>query len=163
MNRRLHLAVELVSAVLGIALLAIVALTLTGSMAWVVTTGSSMQPTFEAGDVAVVRPATAYAVGDVIAYRNDDLSRIVLHRVVEVRGDTLVTQGDANEWTDSHHPRHDQVLGRLWLHLPILGHVLDLLFRPAVAAGVVFIGTVLVLAAPARQRSAPTQPTPVGP
>lgn len=150
MPRPLHLTIELVSAVLGVALLAIVLLTLTGSMAWVVTTGVSMEPGIEAGDVAVVRPAGDYRVGDVIAYRNPDLGQVVLHRIVDRVDGRLVTQGDNNGWIDSHHPTEDQVLGRLSAHLPMLGRVLELLFRPAVAAGVVFIGTVLFLGAAAR-------------
>lgn len=142
-----RLAVELVSAVIGIGLLAVVVLTLTGSMAWVVTTGTSMEPVFRGGDVAVVRPAASYGPGDVIAYHNPDLGGVVvLHRIIEVAADgSFVTQGDNNDWVDSHQPSHDEVLGRLSLHLPALGRVLELLFQPIVAAAVVFVGTILVL------------------
>jgi signal peptidase I len=145
MRRHLRLFIELVSAVLGTALLAVVVLTLTGSVAWVVTTGSSMEPTFSDGDVAVVRPAGDYAVGDVVAYHNPDLGQIVMHRVIEEVDGRLVTQGDNNGWVDSHRPTSEEVVGSLSMHLPGLGRVLELLFQPAVAAALTFVGTILVL------------------
>ncbi len=158
MRRPLRLCIELVSALLGTALLVVVVLTLTGSVAWVVTTGNSMEPDFSEGDVAVVRPASDYAVGDVIAYHNPDLGQIVMHRVVEESGGRLVTQGDNNGWVDSHHPAPEEVMGSLSLHLPGLGRVLELLFQPGVAAAVVFIGTLLALGAGTAPRPRPEQP-----
>ncbi len=156
MARPLRLVVELVSALLGLGLLAAVVLTLTGSMAWAVTTGVSMQPTFDGGDVAVVRPAPRYEIGDVVAARNPDLNgRIVLHRVVDRVDGRLVTKGDNNDWVDSHRPRTEDVIGAVWLHLPGLGRVLSLLFRPEVAAATVFLGTVLVLGAGTRPGAVP--------
>ena len=152
MRAPVRIGIELVSAVLGLGLLVVVVLTLTGSMAWVVTTGVSMEPEFSDGDVAVVRPADSYEVGDVIAYRNQDLGRIVLHRIIDRVDGRLVTRGDNNDWVDSYRPTTQDVLGSLRLHLPLLGRLLELLFRPAVAAGVVFLGTVLVLGTGARQR-----------
>lgn len=152
MRRSLRLVVELVSALLGLGLLAVVTLTLTGSMAWAVIAGVSMQPTFAAGDVAVVRPAADYQVGDVVAARNPDLNgKIVLHRVVDRIDGRLVTRGDNNDWVDSHRPRSEDVIGTVWLHLPGLGRVLALLFRPEVTAAIVFLGTVLVLGTDARR------------
>lgn len=145
MHRHLRLCLELVSAVLGTALLVVVVLTVTGSMAWVVTTGTSMEPGFSAGDVAVVRPADDYAVGDVVAYHNPDLHQLVLHRVIDEVDGRLVTQGDNNDWVDSHRPVPEEVVGTLAFHLPGLGRVLEWLFQPAVAAVVAFLGTVLVL------------------
>lgn len=159
MSTLLRTGIELVSAVLGIALMVIVVMTLTGSMAWVVTTGASMEPQFEAGDVAVVRPGGSYGEGDVIAYRNPDLGRVVLHRVIDKVDGRLVTQGDNNAWVDSHRPTDDEVLGALWLQLPAIGGVLALLFRPGVAAAVVFLGTVLVLATSTRTRPLPEPAT----
>lgn len=164
MRRSLRIVIELVSALLGTALLVVVVLTLTGSMAWVVTTGNSMEPAFSAGDVAVVRPAGDYAVGDVIAYHNPDLGQIVMHRVVEQADGRLVTQGDNNDWVDSHHPAPEEVMGSLSMHLPGLGRILELLFQPAVAAAVVFIGTILALGANSARRPRSEQPatTPQG-
>lgn len=152
MRSPVRVGIELVSAGLGLGLLVVVALTLTGSMAWVVTTGVSMEPEFSDGDVAVVRPADTYELGDVIAYRNPDLGQVVLHRVIDRADGRLVTRGDNNEWVDSYRPAPEDVMGSLRLHLPAVGGVLELLFRPPVAAGMVFLGTVLVLGAGGRQR-----------
>lgn len=155
MHAPVRSGIELLGTAVGLALIAVVVLTLTGSMAWVITTGVSMQPQFEEGDLAVVRPAAAYDVGDVIAYRNRDLDRIVLHRVVDVVDGRLVTRGDSNDWIDSYRPTPDEVLGRLSAHLPGLGRASRVLLDPAVAAGAVFGGTVLLLGASGRPRGRP--------
>lgn len=155
MRTSLRLGIELVSAALGVGLLVVVVLTLTGSMAWVVTTGTSMEPELTAGDVAVVRPAGDHAVGDVIAYRNPDLGQIVLHRVIDEVDGRLVTQGDNNDWVDSHRPAPEGVLGSLTMHIPGLGVVLAWLFQPAVAAAVAFVGTVLLLSRGTRPHPSP--------
>lgn len=156
MRPSLRLGIELVSAALGTGLLVVVVLTLTGSMAWVVTTGTSMEPGISAGDVAVVRPADDYAVGDVIAYRNPDLGQVVLHRIVDEVDGRFITQGDNNDWADSHRPAPGEVLGVLALHLPVLGRALAWLFEPAVAAAMAFIGTVLVFGRGTRHRPLPS-------
>ena len=41
-----------------------------------------MEPGFQTGDLAILRPAGSYAVGDVVAYRSESLDTIVMHRIV---------------------------------------------------------------------------------
>lgn len=65
----------------------ITAATATGQIAYVATHGVSMEPQFHRGDLAVVRPAASYEVGDVVAYRSELLDTVVLHRIVARDGD----------------------------------------------------------------------------
>ena len=39
-----------------------------------------MEPGFHAGDLAILRTADRYAVGDVVAYRSPILNTVVMHR-----------------------------------------------------------------------------------
>ncbi|MFC7130198.1 signal peptidase I [Haloferax chudinovii] len=93
----------------------------------------SMSPTFDAGDVVVVRdvPPADISAGDIITYREaggaitDERTDRVTHRVVAVdrSGDSPVfrTKGDANEDVDSDPVTADRVVGRVWFHVPYLG------------------------------------------
>jgi signal peptidase I len=101
-----------------------------GSTTYLATHGVSMQPRFSTGDLAVLRPADGYRVGDVIAYQSSTLGTVVMHRIVQTDGDRYVTEGDNNSWLDPDHPGADDVLGRLWFRVPSGGAVLGLLRSP---------------------------------
>lgn len=111
-----------------------------GSMTWVVIRGSSMLPTFDTGDIVVVRTVPAYEVGDVVAYRvpEDEFGagHVVIHRLVG--GDTaagFVAQGDNNDSIDPWMPRGSDIVGRQWLIVPGLGRVITFIAQPAIAGG----------------------------
>ena len=134
-----------------------------GSTTYVSTFGTSMEPGFTAGDLAILRPASGYAVGDVVAYRSASLDTTVMHRIVD--GDAVtgfVLQGDNNTWLDEDRPRPSDVLGRLWLRVPQGGRALETLRSPAVLA-LVGIAAVTLLGAtartPRRRRRATTRAT----
>lgn len=94
-----------VSAVLGLNIYAWNAQSLMGNAlpmpmgvgAAVVLSGS-MEPTLQVNDVIVVTAGDSYAPGDVVVYQSG--SMLVVHRVLEVEEDTLITQGDANQVPD---------------------------------------------------------------
>jgi signal peptidase I len=111
-------------------------ISLGGGTTYVATHGISMQPRFHTGDLAVLRPAATYEVGDVIAYRSATLHTTVMHRVVARDGDRFVTRGDNNSWQDPDHPTPTDVLGRLWLRVPHGGTALGQLTSPAVLGGI---------------------------
>ena len=59
----------------------------------------SMEPTFSKGDLVFVRQADTAQLGDVVVYEGEN--SLIMHRVVAQYGDSLVTQGDANNTPDS--------------------------------------------------------------
>lgn len=101
-----------------------------GTMTYVITSGTSMQPEFSTGDLAVLRSAGDYGVGDVVAYRSAELDRIVMHRVRTDDAGTYTLQGDNNDFADPEEVGEDQVLGRLALRVPKVGLVAGWLLRP---------------------------------
>lgn len=122
-----------------------------GTTTYVTTHGISMEPRFHTGDLALVRAASGYDVGDVVAYRSATLHRVVLHRIIGRRGDRFVFKGDNNDFVDPERPARGQLVGRLWLRVPHGGAVLGLLQSPLVAA-LLCGGVGLLLVAPARRR-----------
>jgi signal peptidase I len=120
-----------------------------GGTVYVTTHGISMEPRFHTGDLAILRSADHYFVGDVVAYRSATLDTIVMHRIVSVDGDRLVIQGDNNSWLDPDKPSTDLVLGKLWLRVPQGGKALAAVTSPV---GFVVVGTVgLALVGAARR------------
>jgi signal peptidase I len=105
-----------------------------GETSYVTTSGISMAPRFHTGDLAVVRPAKHYKVGDIVAYRSTMLRTVVLHRIIAVKGDRYVFKGDNNNFVDPTRPVRGDLVGRLSLRVAHGGRVLAWLHTPFMAA-----------------------------
>lgn len=116
-----------------------------GDTVYVTTHGISMEPRFHTGDLAILRAAPHYSVGDVVAYSSVTLHTTVMHRIVAMDGVRFVFKGDNNSWLDPDHPTRDKLLGTLWLRVPQGGKALAALESPVALvllslAGAVFLG-----------------------
>ena len=102
----------------------------------------SMEPGIRIGDIVVVKKTQQEPrIGDVVAYKYSGM--IILHRVINVTGNQLVTKGDANDAPDN--PiTVKQVLGKLYLHVPYAG--LPLIMVTRILGGDVFAAQMLLLA-----------------
>ena len=62
-----------------------------GPLTYVVIRGTSMRPTYEPGDLVLVRREAAYGPGDIVAYRvpDDDIDSdlILIHRIIGGSGE----------------------------------------------------------------------------
>lgn len=116
-----------------------------GPVTYTVISGQSMEPALSVGDLAFIRDASAYDVGDVVAYRTEG-GAIVLHRISRVLDDgRFVLRGDANSWDDPFLPGPDEVLGRLDMHVSNVGWVVEWMRRPLWVS--LFVGIVGALVA----------------
>ncbi len=99
---------------------------------------ASMSPALQPGDAVVVRgvSGTQIQVGDVITFQPRTGGDVpVTHRVAEVLvlsdgSRAFVTKGDANEDADAGAVTPDQVVGKVVLTLPYLGHVVAFVNSP---------------------------------
>ncbi|TIC85516.1 signal peptidase I [Nocardioides sp. GY 10127] len=121
----------LVTLLAGSALVLAVGLpAVSGAVPYAVVTGS-MTPTIAPGALVVVRDVGtgSIGVGDVITYQvASDRPDVVTHRVVAQTvgpdGRTwLRTQGDANPVPDAAWVRPEQVRGKVWYSVPLLGRL----------------------------------------
>lgn len=124
----------------GTAWLAFAPTVIGGSAHYVTTTGASMAPRFQTGDLALIRPADQYRVGDVVAYRSRLLKTVVLHRIIGRDGNRYVFKGDNNNFVDPTRPGRSELIGRLSLRIPHGGVLLGWLHTP-------LTGAVLIVAA----------------
>ena len=115
-----------------------------GSTSFVTVDGTSMLPTLRMSDLVALRPEQTYRVGDIVGYRSGLIHRVVLHRIVAIHGGRYVFKGDNNSFVDPDRPTRTQLVGRLWLHVPSAGRLVQQLHRPPVAAA---LAVLLVLAA----------------
>ena len=101
-----------------------------GNVAYVILSGNSMSPKFWQGDLVLVRSQSTYQTGDAVAYEHPQIG-YVFHRIIDIdihRKFTL--QGDHNDWTDSYYPNQEDIIGKLWIHIPRLGKTLKTLRSP---------------------------------
>jgi len=103
-----------------------------GQTTYVTTHGTSMEPEFHTGDLALIRPTDRYAVGDVVAYRSELLHTVVMHRIVAVDNGRYTFKGDNNPWLDPEGPTTQDLVGKLAIHVPQGGAWLDILAGPPV-------------------------------
>jgi signal peptidase I len=124
----------------GVAIgLATVSLPVFGNHALIVRS-ASMQPTIPVGGIIVVSPqqhilapqpalvAPKYAVGDIIAFRNETNQKLITtHRIVgaEVKDGKVFyqTKGDANNAPDNNLVAEENIIGKEWLSAPFIGRL----------------------------------------
>ena len=124
-----------------------------GATDYVTTHGISMEPRFHTGDLALVRAADHYRVGDVVAYHSKLLDTVVLHRIVAEHDGRYTFKGDNNSWLDRERPTEQQLIGRLALRVPRGGIWLERLTSPVALGMLAFALVATGGTATARRRS----------
>jgi len=96
----------------------------------------SMDPTLHVGDIVVVRRLNKYSLGDIVLYHNicGADQKIIVHRIIDIVGDTYVLKGDANPFEDSCKPSEKEIFGRVEVVIPYLGSLRLLLERVFLSA-----------------------------
>jgi signal peptidase I len=125
-------AVSLLSAlfVIGAAWWLVAPPALAGSTSFATIDGTSMLPNLHRDDLVALRESSSYRVGDVVAYRSALLQRIVLHRIVAIDNGLYTFKGDNNAFLDPEHPTEAQLVGKLFVRIPVAGRVVPIMHVP---------------------------------
>lgn len=100
----------------------------------------SMEPTIRIDDLIIVTEQEDYRENDIVAYQSGNM--VVVHRIIEVEPDTVITQGDANNAPDA--PiRKEMIKGKVVHWIPGAGRIARLLKSPV--ATVILVGGALLL------------------
>lgn len=78
----------------------------------------SMEPELSVDDFVIVRAADSYQVGDIVVYQDGGI--LVIHRIISIDGDEIITQGDANNMADEPTNISD-IKGKAVAHIPLVG------------------------------------------
>ncbi len=92
--------------------------------------GGSMMPAIQIGSVVAVKSveASAIKVNDIITFRTAlEADKVVTHRVVEVSNGSgalsFRTAGDSNAKPDGSAVLAENIIGKVWFHVPFLGYL----------------------------------------
>lgn len=129
-----------------------------GTMTYDITHGTSMQPTFHTGDLAVLRTSSHYAVGDVAAYRSPSLHTTVMHRIKTADHGRYTFKGDNNTFVDADTVTDHDMLGKLVLRVPRVGVGLAWLLKPINL--LLAIGALFLLFSDRKETAAPPAASP---
>lgn len=97
-----------------------------GFGATVVLSGS-MEPALSVGDLLIVVPEDSYSVDDIVVYESAGIA--IVHRIIELGDDFVITQGDANNAPDEQ-ISVSAVRGRVVAAIPLVGYVVQLIQTP---------------------------------
>ena len=101
----------------------------------------SMEPTFYKGDLIFVKEQDEYDVGDIVVYQSDGF--LVVHRIIDIQGDVITTQGDANNAPDEPF-NESSIMGSVVFKISYVGYAIDFLKTP-IGVFVIIGCTVLLL------------------
>lgn len=105
-----------------------------GHGAAVVLSGS-MEPEFSEGDLIVVKETEQYKQNDIVVFQ--DGNSLVVHRIINIDGETITTKGDANKAADE--PINvSAIKGKVLFWIPFAGNVVGFMKTP--------LGTVFIIA-----------------
>jgi len=118
-----------------------------GQTAYAIVNGNSMEPTFQRGDLVILRTANSYHIGDIATYRHPEIGPVI-HRIIGQEQGHFIFQGDHNKWIDSYQPKQDEIIGKLWWHVPKAGTYLGQVRQPwlisLLAMVIVVFGTISI-------------------
>jgi signal peptidase len=99
----------------------------TGSLHFMMVSGTSMEPTITASDIVVVNAVDSASpeLGDIISYCHylecGDEPVVITHRIVGFSNDGYRTKGDAYDVADSYVVKPEDIVGIMRLKIPYLG------------------------------------------
>lgn len=103
----------------------------------------SMEPTFKKGDMLFINKSDDLNEGDIVVYKTGNI--LVVHRIVSIDGDTIITKGDANNIADNPITKAD-VKGKVTGKISYVGTIVDTLRSPIGIVCVMSISVVLLIA-----------------
>ena len=87
----------------------------------------SMESRLSVDDLVIIKATDSYNVNDIVLYQ--DGNSLVIHRIIEIDGDTVTTKGDANNVADEPINK-SQIKGVLVYDIAGLGAVVNILKQP---------------------------------
>lgn len=83
---------------------------------------NSMEPALSKNDMVVIKKVDNYQVGDIIVYKLN--SELVIHRIVRINQNKIITKGDANSYEDKPIDK-ENIYGKLNFRIPYLGRLIS--------------------------------------
>ena len=108
----------------------------------------SMEPNIPTWSLCLINVKVPYEelqTGDIVVYNRKSDGLRIIHRVIEIRDEGIVTKGDANSIDDGLSVSPENYFGRYIFHIPQLGRLPMLIRTPAGIAVVAVIAVGLLV------------------
>lgn len=109
----------------------------------------SMAQKIPVGSVVAVKPINEYHVGDVVTFNSTNSKDITTHRIYQINkgdaGSTYTTKGDANDAPDLQTISQNQIVGKVYAVLPLLGYVLAYIKTPVGLVLIIIIPSAIII------------------
>lgn len=127
------------SAIILLVMAAIIMLGLVSGIRPCVVISGSMEPNLPIWSLCFVDTRASYdsiQIGDIVVYnrRSDDMR--IIHRVIAIEPDGMVTKGDANPVSDGPSVERDNLYGKSLFHISYLGYCSKLAQKPIVGVAI---------------------------
>lgn len=118
---------------------------------YVVMSGS-MEPEIHMGSVVGIKEQEQYKKDDIVTVRMPyTQNETYTHRIIEVRepeesneNTTFITKGDANETADGDPVSQDQILGKVFVSIPLIGYLVSFAKKPMGFILLVILPTIII-------------------
>ena len=94
----------------------------------------SMEPELSEGDLIIVKEVNEYQKGDVVVFQ--DPNSLVVHRIIHLDDDSVITKGDANNVADEPIEKAS-IKGKVVVSIPYIGILVDLIKTPVGTFGII--------------------------
>ena len=147
MTKRKHEMNGLVFILLVMAVLILLGF-ITGIRPCAVVSGS-MEPNLPTGSLCFVNTRASYdsiQIGDIVVYERRSDNKCIIHRVIEIEPDGMVTKGDANSVSDGLSVGRDNLYGKSLFYIPYLGYCSKFAQKPIVKAAILVCLAAILMA-----------------
>lgn len=101
----------------------------------------SMEPELSKDDVIFVVSSKDYSVGETVVFKQD--GKLTVHKIISIDGETVITQGTANNTPDEPIQLQD-IKGKVLFSLPGFGRAVDVIKSPAVTVCLIILAALLL-------------------
>ena len=103
----------------------------------VILTGS-MEPTLKINDFVIIKKPNNIKVNDIISYKNDTSEKEIIHRVIKIDNNKVITKGDANNTEDMPIDKKN-VTGIYVSKIKYLGQIISFIKKPIIFSTIITI------------------------
>ena len=113
-----------------------------GDTEFLIVQGKSMLPTITDGSLVITKKSPPYQIDDIVSFtlKEDNIKRIVVHRIIDETENGFVIKGDNNEAKDSGFPTENDIRGKVIFSTPWVGELFEYFRNP-----VIFFITAIVI------------------
>ncbi len=104
----------------------------------------SMVPTIKKDDFVIMKKPNEINIDDVVSYKETESNMEVLHRVVKINGDEIITRGDANN-TDDKPINKGQITGIYVGKMEYMGKIINFITTPIVFSIIITFLIILMI------------------